>query len=121
IVGAAAFLLIPGPLARIITSDPVVVAATIPLLAVAAAFQLSDGVQAVAAGVLLGAGDAKAPLYLHLLGHYGIGLPLGATLGFGLGLGAVGLWWGLSAGLTVVATLLTLRFLSLSRRPIARA
>jgi len=55
------------------------------------------------------------------MGHYGLGLPIGITLAWYVGLGAVGLWWGLSIGLTVVAVLLALRFVSLSERPIARA
>ena len=88
---------------------------------VAACFQLSDGVQTVAQGALRGAGDTRAPFFINLMGHYGLGLPIGITLAWYVGLGAVGLWWGLSIGLTVVAVLLALRFVSLSERPIARA
>jgi MATE family multidrug resistance protein len=97
-----------------------VIQAVIPLLFVAAVFQLSDGVQAVAAGALRGAGDTRFALVANLCGHYLIGLPLGALLAFELGFGASGLWWGLSAGLTCVAIGLTLRFVRLSARPIAR-
>jgi MATE family multidrug resistance protein len=108
-------------LARILTDDAAVIDAAVPLLAIAAAFQLFDGVQAVAAGVLRGAGDTRWPLIANLLGHYGIAVPLGATLAFGLGWGAVGLWWGLSAGLTVVAIALSARFYAISKGLIARA
>ena len=118
---ALAFLLFPRLLARILTDDEGVIDAAVPLLAIAAAFQLFDGVQAVAAGTLRGAGDTRWPLVANLLGHYAIAVPLGAVLAFGLGWGAVGLWWGLSAGLTVVAIALSARFFTISKRLIARA
>jgi MATE family multidrug resistance protein len=121
LLSAITFITIPRPLARILTDEAGVIEAAVPLLAVAAAFQLSDGVQAVAAGVLRGAGDTRLPLLANLAGHYAIGIPIGASLAFGAGWGAVGLWWGLSAGLTVVAILLTARFWVLSRRAIGRA
>ncbi len=120
-VGAVAFTGFPRALAGLLTDQAAVIDAVVPLLAVAAAFQLSDGVQAVAAGVLRGAGDTRMPLLANLAGHYAVGIPVGATLAFGLGWGAVGLWWGLSAGLTAVALGLTARFWILSRGSIARA
>ncbi|MCB9594494.1 MAG: MATE family efflux transporter [Sandaracinaceae bacterium] len=119
--GATFFLLTPEPLARILTDEIGVVRAAVPLLAVAAAFQISDGVQAVAAGALRGAGDTRWPLASNIVGHYAVGVPLGAGLAFGLGWGAVGLWWGLSAGLTAVAIALTVRFWLLTRGRVARA
>lgn len=118
-IAAAAFALIPGPLARIFTNDPAVIAAAIPLLLVAAVFQLSDGSQAVGAGVLRGAGDTKYTFYANMFGHWLIGLPVALWLGFSRGLGIVGLWWGLCVGLTVVAVLLFVRFEKLSRGTIA--
>lgn len=120
LAAALTFLLVPRLLAGIITSESAVIDAVVPLLFVAAVFQLSDGVQAVAAGALRGAGDTRFALFANLGGHYLIGLPLGVLLAFSLGIGARGLWWGLSAGLTCVAAGLTLRFLRLSARPIAR-
>ena len=82
-------------------------------------FQLSDGVQAVGGGVLRGAGDTKFTFYANLFGHWLIGLPIALYLGFERELGIVGLWWGLCAGLTVVAVMLILRFERLSRELIA--
>lgn len=120
LLGAVTFLTLPRPLARILTNELPVIDAVVPLLAVAAAFQISDGVQAVSAGVLRGAGDTRVPLLANLAGHYLIGIPIGATLAFAFGWGAVGLWWGLSAGLTVVAIALTIRFVVLTRRPVRR-
>ncbi len=67
----------------------------------AAAFQLFDGIQVVATGVLRGAGDTRSPMICNLVAHWGVGLPLGYFLAFGLGRGVVGLWVGLSVGLTL--------------------
>lgn len=122
-VAALTFLLAPRPLARLMTNQEGVIAVAIPLFLVAAVFQLSDGIQAVGGGVLRGAGDTKYSFYANLLGHWFIGLPVALYLGFSRKLGIVGLWWGLCAGLTVVAVLLYLRFERLSRTliaPIAR-
>jgi multidrug resistance protein, MATE family len=89
-----------------------VIAATIPLLQIAALFQLSDGAQAIAAGALRGIGDNRVTFIGNVIGHYGVGLAISLALGFGAGLGAPGLWWGLSVGLTVTAAYLVARFRS---------
>jgi MATE family multidrug resistance protein len=68
---------------------------------VAALFQLFDGVQGVATGVLRGLGDTRSPMLWNLVGHWIVGLPLGYVLCFGTGLGVIGLWWGLSTGLMI--------------------
>jgi len=113
-----AFALFPRTIARLITNQEDVIRFVIPLLFVAAVFQLSDGIQAVAAGVLRGAGDTKYALWANLAGHWLIGFPIALWLGFHQHSGIVGLWWGLCAGLTVVAALLFLRFERLSRSEI---
>lgn len=107
---AAVFLAAPGALASVFTDQGEVIAATIPLLQIAALFQLSDGAQAIAAGALRGIGDNRATFIGNVIGHYGIGLAISLTLGFGAGMGAPGLWWGLSVGLTVTAAYLVARF-----------
>lgn len=112
---ALAFAFAPRAVARIITDQPSVLAAAIPLFLVAAVFQMSDGIQGVGAGVLRGAGDTKYAFYANILGHWMIGLPVALFLGFHLSLGITGLWWGLCAGLTVVAVLLFIRFEKLSQ------
>lgn len=117
---ALLFVIAPGPLASIFGSTSVVIAAALPLIQIAAVFQLSDGAQAVAAGALRGAGDTQAAFLANLGGHYLVGVPIAIGLGFGLGMGAPGLWWGLSAGLTGTAIALVGRFLWLTARPIAR-
>jgi len=113
----ATFLLAPHAIARAFTSDGAVVAATVPLLQIAALFQLSDGSQAIGAGALRGLGDTRATLWANLIGHYTIGLPISLGLAFGAALGAPGLWWGLSAGLTATAAVLIARFVARTRTP----
>ncbi len=116
---ALAFALFPAAIARLITDQENVVAASIPLMLVAAVFQLSDGIQAVGAGVLRGAADTKYTFWANFAGHWLIGFPLALWLGFTRGMGVVGLWWGLCVGLTVVAVLLFVRFERRSRSAIA--
>jgi multidrug resistance protein, MATE family len=98
---SAAFLLIPRTLIGAFTSDPAVLSIGVSLLFVGAIFQLFDGVQGVSTGVLRGLGDTRTPMFWNLAGHWFIGLPLGYTLCFVVGLGVVGLWWGLSTGLMI--------------------
>jgi multidrug resistance protein, MATE family len=117
-VSAAVFLLFPAALARLVTDDPGVLAIAGPLLVVAAVFQISDGVQGVGAGVLRGAGDTRFTFGANMVGHWVVGLPLALGLGLAGGLGVVGLWWGLCAGLSAVALALLARFLRLSARDI---
>jgi len=115
---ALLFVLFPAALARVLSGEPEVIQAAIPLVMIAAVFQIADGTQAVGAGVLRGAGDTRYAFLANVAGHWAIGLPVALLLGFTLHLGIVGLWWGLCAGLFAVAVLLLRRFLKLSRNAI---
>ncbi|HEY0254500.1 MAG TPA: MATE family efflux transporter [Kofleriaceae bacterium] len=108
---AIALVFIPNALVRVFTDDAPVIAAAAPLLAIAALFQLFDGTQAIAAGALRGLGHTSATLYGNLVGHYMVALPVILILAFTLDLGIVGVWWGLSLGLTVTAGYLVLMFI----------
>lgn len=112
---ALLFLALPGPLARIFSKDEQVLAIAISLIRVAAFFQLADGLQGVAGGALRGAADTKFASWANVACHWFIGLPLAILFGFVLGHGAVGFWWGLLIGLFVVAAVLVLRFLRVTR------
>ena len=90
-------------------------------LAVAALFQIVDGIQVVGAGMLRGRHDTRVPMILALLGYWGIGLTGSIVLAFPLRLEGVGVWLGLALGLGAVAVMLTLRWIVLSRRPLAPA
>jgi multidrug resistance protein, MATE family len=115
IVGAVAFAAIPGTLVRIFTDDGTIVEVAVPLLRVAAAFQLFDGLQVVAAGALRGAGDVRLPFVANVISHWCIGLPVAVVLAFVCHMGALGLWLGLTVGLVTAATALATRFAVLSR------
>ena len=82
---------------------------TAALIPIAGIFQVFDGLQVVAAGVLRGVGDTRAPMVVNLLGFWLIGMPVSLYLGFRTGAGPVGLWWGLVAGLAAVAVFLLVR------------
>lgn len=114
-VAGLLFVLLPGPLARLFTSDAAVAGEASRLFLVAAVFQISDGLQGTGAGVLRGAGDTRFTFAANMVGHWLLGLPVALWLGIHLGLGVTGLWWGLCAGLSVVAAALLLRFLRISR------
>lgn len=81
-----------------------------PLLGVAAMFQIVDGIQVAAAGALRGLKDTRVPMLIGIFAYWGVGLTSGYVLGLELGLGGIGLWWGLAIGLAVAATILTWRF-----------
>lgn len=105
-VAGLVFLLIPRQLLFIFTDNPAVIAIGLSLLAIAALFQLFDGVQAVSTGLLRGLGDTHTAMVWHVIGHWFVGLPLGYALCFWKGWGVPGLWTGLSAGLILVAIVL---------------
>lgn len=111
---------LPGPLAAAFTADPEVRALAALLIPVAGFFQVFDGIQVVSAGVLRGLGDTRVPMVVNLAGFWAVGLPVSLLLGFRLGLGPTGLWWGLVAGLGAVAALLLARVASRLRGPIQR-
>ena len=105
LIGVVLFLW-PTPMMRAFTTDLRVIQLGAGLLAIAAAFQLFDGAQAVTTGVLRGIGDTRTPMLVNVIGHWVIGLPIGYVLCFQLRWGVTGLWVGLSIGLIVVAIVL---------------
>lgn len=114
------FLAAPRWLVSFFSDDPAIASLGVTLLGIAAAFQLFDGVQGVAAGALRGAGDVHVPFLANVGAHWLVGFPLAMLFGFVLRGGAPGLWWGLLVGLAVVATALCARFVMVARRPIRR-
>ena len=84
-------------------SDPSVVLLAGSILPIAAAFQLFDGLQVVGGGILRGMGRTRPAAVFHLIGFYGLGLPLAWWLTFELGHGLSGLWWGLALALFAIS------------------
>lgn len=89
---------------------PRILAVGASLLAVAAIFQLADGAQVVALGLLRGVQDTRVPMLLATISYWIVGLPSSYALGFWVGLGGVGLWLGLVIGLALAGWLLLRRF-----------
>ena len=108
-------ILIPKPLLAIYIDpwDPknaVLVAFALKYIVIAAAFQLFDGMQAVAAGALRGLQDTRVPMWIAAFSYWVPGIGLSLYLGFYTPLEGVGVWIGLAVGLTVAALLLTSRW-----------
>lgn len=103
---ALLFVLAPRALIGLYTPHADIIELGSRLLLVAAAFQLFDGAQVAGVSVLRGAADTRGPMFVAALGYWGVGLPVGYALAFQGGLGALGIWVGLSLGLAAVALLL---------------
>jgi MATE family, multidrug efflux pump len=103
---ATSFLVMPRTLIGLFTTDDAVLGVGSHLLFVAAVFQLFDGLQGVATGVLRGLGDTRTPMITNLVSHWLFGLPVGYSLCFTLGYGVIGLWIGLSTGLIIAGAVL---------------
>jgi MATE family multidrug resistance protein len=113
-----AVLLIAGEaIAGALSDDPAVVALAVTLFLAVAAMQVADGVQSTTLGALRGMLDARWPTMLSLIAYWPIALPASYAMGFGLGLGAVGVWIGFALGLATAAVVLPLRYWHLTRHP----
>ena len=91
-------------------NDETVIGMASSLLVIAGFFQLSDGVQVVGLGALRGLADVKIPTVLTFIAYWVLALPLGYILGFKLGFGIEGIWYGLLIGLSIVAVVMFWRF-----------
>jgi len=96
--------------------DPQTVALAASLLVLGASFFLADGVQVVAAGSLRGLNDTRVPLLFAAISFWLVGFSGCWLFGFTLGLGAYGIWIGLSLGIVCYAVLLIARFQRLTAR-----
>lgn len=123
---ALLMIVIPKPLIAIYVDpwDPknaVLVGFALQYIVIAAAFQLFDGMQAVAAGALRGLQDTRIPMWIAAFAYWVPGIGTALALGFYTPLEGVGVWIGLATGLTVAAALLGWRWhrreaLGLTRR-----
>ena len=91
------------------------------LLAIAAIFQVFDGLQVTAARALRGLKDNVAPLWIAGFGYWILGIGGGSLLAFIFNMGGIGLWWGLAMGMMATGSMLAWRFNRISRRAISRA
>ena len=117
---AILFTLVPAWFAGLYSSESAVVTLAAILIPIAGLFQVFDGTQAVAVGILRGAGDTRWPMAINILGFWLVGVPVSVWLGFRAGYGPIGLWWGFVAGLAAVAGLLLWRVRTRFRTTIER-
>jgi MATE family multidrug resistance protein len=95
------------------SGETIALAAT--LLVLGATFFITDGAQSVAAGALRGLNDTRVPLLIAAFSFWIVGFASSYGLAFPAGLGAIGVWIGLSLGTGVFAVLLLWRFHGLTR------
>ena len=114
---ALLFVTLPGFLAALYTNDRAVLALATVLIPLAGIFQVFDGVQVVAIGVLRGLADTKTPFIISLVGYWLIGMPVGVVLAYVFNRGVAGLWWGLVIGLGAVAGILVHRVRAALKTP----
>jgi MATE family multidrug resistance protein len=115
VAAVAVFVALPGPLVALFLdpADPkrdAVLEIGAVLMLAAALFQLVDAAQVMALGLLRGVQDTRVPMVMAAVAYWAIGIPVSYWLGFGLGLGGVGIWLGLAVGLALAAGLLMARF-----------
>ncbi|MCR9182344.1 MAG: MATE family efflux transporter [Flavobacteriaceae bacterium] len=113
---AILFIITKGILPTFYIDNAEVIQIASTLLIVAAIFQLSDGLQVVFLGALRGLQDVNIPSWICFVAYWLVGFPVGYFLGKGEAMGAMGIWIGLFAGLTVSALMLYLRFDHLTKK-----
>ncbi|MGB3946943.1 MAG: MATE family efflux transporter [Bacteroidia bacterium] len=115
-ISAFCFIIFRNALPLLFSKDMAVVELSSALLIVAAFFQLSDGTQVVGLGALRGMKDVKIPTIITLIAYWVVGLPMSYVFAFIWGYGVLGVWYGLSIGLTITAVFLFWRFNYVSKR-----
>ena len=104
------FVCLPGLLAGVFTPFQEVAETTVSLLYLAAIFQIFDGINMVGYAALRGAGDTKWPLWVVILVHWFIGVPLVYLLTIVVGYGVFGTWMAMSIMMIFQAALIYYRF-----------
>lgn len=117
----AAMALFGAPIASLYVGgraaqDLRVIALAALFLKVAAAFQVFDALQVVAAQSLRGLKDAHAPMWIAGASYWLVGAPTCIFFAFGLHMAGFGVWIGLAIGLAAAAAALSTRFFVLTRR-----
>jgi MATE family multidrug resistance protein len=115
-ITALVFVFFNNYLPFMYTEDTRVIAIASQLLIIAGFFQLFDGTQVVGLGVLRGMGDVNIPTLFTFIAYWLVGLPMAYYLGIVQGIGANGIWYGLTLGLLVSSALLFMRFQYFSRK-----
>jgi MATE family multidrug resistance protein len=113
---ALIFIFFGGPISSIFTSEPELIQLSTSLLLLAGFFQIFDGLQIVSSGALRGFEDVRAPMLIGFSAYWAVALPLCYLAGFVLKWGAIGVWFGFSAGLAFAAAALLTRLATKIRK-----
>lgn len=105
LASSALLIALKDEIPKIFTTDEEVIRLTASIFPVVATFQLFDGMQAIASGIMRGCGKQKVAAGYLFFGFYAIGLPLGGSLAFPAGMGLIGLWIGLAVALFIIASI----------------
>ncbi len=105
-----AYWFLPEPLVGIFTSDPVVIALSLPPMRVYALTMVWLGATMVLAPALRGAGDTRYTMTTMFAARFLLRLPLSWFLGIPMGMGLAGVWIGMGSDFLLRSLLLSLRF-----------
>ena len=121
LIVAFTFLSVPKPLLMLFLSPshvdtPSIILIGVPLLAIAAIFQIADGLQVVVLGLLRGLKDTAIPMVITTICYWGVGIPCSYLFGFVFNWGGNGIWFGLVIGLTLASAFLSLRYINIIKK-----
>lgn len=111
VIFVTAIILLRSWLPSLYIQERAVIEIAVPLLLIAAFFQLFDGIQSISAGILRGMADVRIPTVITFIAYWIVGLPAAYYLSEVAGMNARGIWYGLTAGLAFSAIFLTWRYL----------
>lgn len=115
LAAAAVLLFVPAAIARLFVHDDATTAAAVVIFRIAAAFQLLDGAQVIAAGALRGLRDTKAPAAIGIAAYVIVAPTVGWAVAGSITRTVVAVWIGLAASLACAAIGLVVRFRWLTR------
>ncbi|MDC1255731.1 MATE family efflux transporter [Paracoccaceae bacterium] len=121
LIVAFTFLSAPKPLLMLFLSPshvdtPSIILIGVPLLAIAAIFQIADGLQVVVLGLLRGLKDTAIPMVITTICYWGVGIPCSYLFGFVFNWGGNGIWFGLVIGLTLASAFLSSRYINIIKK-----
>lgn len=112
---AVVFALAPRTLASLYTTEPALLAASVPVVSLAAWVLIVDGGQALMANALRGRGETWVPTGMQAFSYFGVMVPACWVLAFPVGNGVLGIWQGVLIASIVAMALLVARFHWLTR------
>jgi MATE family, multidrug efflux pump len=104
------FVLIPGLLVGIVTTDPVVLRDAPTLLRICGPSEIFMATYLVLSAAMRGAGDTRTPMYLSYFSIFCVRLPAVYFFGVVLGYNLIGIWFALCGEVAFRGVIFALRF-----------